>query len=44
MRFLLQTIAAALLATASAAQADIKIGAVLSVTGPASFTPFGKQK
>ena len=37
MRFLLQTIAAALLATASAAQADIKIGAVLSVTGPASF-------
>jgi branched-chain amino acid transport system substrate-binding protein len=38
MRFLLQTIAAALLATsASVAQADIKIGAVLSVTGPASF-------
>src|ERR1043165_9052808 len=38
MRFLLRTIAAALLATtATAAQADIKIGAVLSVTGPASF-------
>src|SRR5260370_28611556 len=37
MRFLLQTIAAALLATATAAQADIKIGAVLSITGPASF-------
>ena len=35
---LLQTIAAALLLTsAGAAQADIKIGAVLSVTGPASF-------
>jgi len=30
---LLQTIAAALLLSASAAQADIKIGAVLSVTG-----------
>ena len=38
MRFLLRTIAAALLATvATAAQAEIKIGAVLSVTGPASF-------
>src|ERR1043165_1946750 len=38
MRFLLRTIAAALPATAAtAAQADIKIGAVLSVTGPASF-------
>ena len=38
MQFLLRTIAAALLATAaSAAQAEIKIGAVLSVTGPASF-------
>src|SRR3954453_2929902 len=38
MRVILRTIAAALLATAaSAAQAEIKIGAVLSVTGPASF-------
>ena len=38
MRFLLRTIAAALLATAaSAAHAEIKIGAILSVTGPASF-------
>ena len=38
MRFILRTIAAALLVTAAtAANADIKIGAVLSVTGPASF-------
>src|SRR3954470_7443086 len=38
MRFILRTIAAALLITAAtAANADIKIGAVLSVTGPASF-------
>src|SRR5437016_4124706 len=38
MRVILRTIAAALLATAaSAAHAEIKIGAILSVTGPASF-------
>jgi len=38
MRNILRTIAAALLATAaSAAHAEIKIGAILSVTGPASF-------
>ncbi len=37
MRFLLRTLAAALLVSATAAHADIKIGAVLSVTGPASF-------
>ena len=38
MRFLLRTIAVALLVTAaSAAHAEIKIGAILSVTGPASF-------
>src|SRR3954464_8803006 len=38
MRFILRTIAAALLVTAAtAANADIKIGSVLSVTGPASF-------
>src|SRR5215213_6344078 len=38
MRFILRTIAAALLVTAAtAASAEIKIGAVLSVTGPASF-------
>src|SRR3954464_7837637 len=38
MRFILRTIAAVFLATAaSAAHAEIKIGAILSVTGPASF-------
>ena len=37
MRLILKTIAAALLLTSTAAYADIKIGAVLSVTGPASF-------
>ena len=37
MRFLLRTVAAALLVSATAAHAEIKIGAVLSVTGPASF-------
>src|SRR3954463_8593992 len=38
MRFILRTIAAALLVTAAtAANADIKIGAVLSATGPAYF-------
>ena len=33
MRLILKTIAAALLLTSTAAYADIKIGAVLSVTG-----------
>ena len=37
MRLILKMIAAALLLTSVAAHAEIKIGAVLSVTGPASF-------
>ncbi|MEA2871771.1 MAG: branched-chain amino acid transport system substrate-binding protein, partial [Hyphomicrobiales bacterium] len=37
MRLIQKTIAAVLLLTSTVAYADIKIGAVLSVTGPASF-------